>query len=184
MTKDKDRSRHMNCVIGRLSYDDLKASPLAKADIEPEECAVWLDLRLLDNARGIACLLDVVSNSMQSSNDIVSTSARIVNAASPTAMCIERMSEVILRNLFKTLFKAKSMQDSCEIKELLKHAKNKIKTLKNACQKKLKSRDMNTFMPMARMLEAYEELHERLHDLIEELEKHSNEHEETEDGEH
>lgn len=165
----------------KMTYDELKLSPLGKQDAVPEEVAIWLGMRSLCSASGMMNIFKLIEQNYQAGivdffdYDYSKKPFRKLSVD----MSAGYASSIILKNLFAALFVCKCIGKK-DFKRLLKFANAKIESIR----KKLKASytvewhiatnlwhdhlDKNSKI-LENLLEVYAELAERLQNALEDM---------------
>ena len=168
----------------KMTYDELKLSPLGKQEVVPEEVAIWLGMHSLCSASGMMSTFKLIEQNYQAGivdffdYDYSKKPFRKLSVDISAGYA----SSIILKNLFAALFMCKCVGKK-DIKRLLKFANAKVESIK----KKLKASytvewhaaanslhyayahlDKNP-KRLENLLEVYAELAERLQNLLEDM---------------
>ena len=156
----------------KMTYDELKLSPLGKQDVVPEEVAIWLEMHSLCNASGMMNIFKLVEQYYHTGLVDLFDYGNSTNPFRKLYVDISDgyVSDTILKNLFSALFICKCISKK-DIIRLLKFADAKVKriTKKYKLMHGCNASRISCPRSIENLLEVYAELAERLQNALEDM---------------
>lgn len=155
----------------KMTYDELKMSPLGKQDIVPEEVAIWLGMHNLCSASKMISIFKLIEQYYHAGLVDLFDYDNSKNSFRKLYVDIyEYASDRILKNLFAALFVCKCIGKK-DIKRLLKFANAKVKhiTKKYKLMHGCDAHSISCPRNIENLLEVYAELAERLQNALEDM---------------